>query len=204
LLRLRPSLGGLILSVLTILVMVGILIFFMGPGLRSAREVNVISPTALSPLSSPTNSLVTAIVVSSTPRPFTATPRIETTTPTLTISPVPLTLSVTLPASETPTITMTIDPTPVYGKISSDGGGVNLRKTPNGKYLATLDNDSIVEVLPGIEEVNNVSWAHVIVNKFGVRMEGWVILSAVIYDTPAPNWEATATPTLTPTFTPTP
>jgi hypothetical protein len=90
---------------------------------------------------------------------------------------------------------------------ASEGGGVFLRKTPNGKYIATLDNGSIVEVLPDVQDLNNVPWAHVIANKNGIRIEGWVIQSALTYATPVPNWEPSSTPTTTlteETITPTP
>jgi hypothetical protein len=90
---------------------------------------------------------------------------------------------------------LTIEPTPVYGKIASgEGGGVFLRKSPNGKFLATLDNDSIVEMFPDVREVNNVPWAHVIANLNGVRIEGWVIQSAVLYATPVADWQPSSTP----------
>ncbi|MEW6406808.1 MAG: DUF389 domain-containing protein, partial [Chloroflexota bacterium] len=189
-LRLRPSVGGLILSLIMGLAFVGILVFLMGPGLGSAfaaREVT--TPTSSAALPSPTVSLLSASLDTSTPK-ASSTPRTLTATRERTLTPVPLTLEITLPPSETPTITLTIEPTPVYGKIASDeGGGVNLRNAPNGKYLATIGNDSIVEVLPGIEEVNGVAWAHVIATKNGRRIEGWILESTLLYPTPIPNWE---------------
>ncbi len=198
-LRLRPSLGGLILSLLTALILIGILVILMGPGLGSAFAArDLTTPTSPAALPSPTVSLVPPATRTTAPKVSSATPHIETATATkgITPTPVPLTLEVTLPASETPTITLTIEPTPVYGKIASgEGGGVNIRNAPNGKYLATLDNDSIVEVLPGIQEANGVTWAHIVATKNGIRIEGWIIESALIYATPVPNWQPTTTPT---------
>ena len=198
-LRLRPSVGGLIFSVVTILVIVATLFFLMGPGFPSRTRASALTPNDAPMPPSPTENLVSAPVVTSSPSPS-PTLLVETassgeaTTP----SPVPLTLNVTLPASETPTITLTIEPTPVYGKISAhEGGGAFLRKTPNGKFVATLDNGAIIEILPDVQEVNNVAWAHVIANKNGLRVEGWVLQSTMTYATPVPNWEPSSTPTLT-------
>lgn len=194
-LRLRPSVGGLIFSVLTMLVIVGTLFFLMGPGFPSRSEARALTPNDTPTLPSPTDNLIGSPADTSSPNPS-STPRLETATPAegITPSPVPLTLNVTLPPSETPTITLTIEPTPVYGKISaSEGGGVFMRETPNGKFLATLDNGAIVEILPDVQELNDVPWAHVIANKNELRIEGWVLQSAVTYATPVPNWEPSST-----------
>ena len=75
-------------------------------------------------------------------------------------TPVPLTLEVTLPATDTPTMTLTFEPTPVYGRVHSSKGVV-LRETPGWKSLTTLDDFSIVEVLPDTQDVSNYTWAHV-------------------------------------------
>ena len=83
-----------------------------------------------------------------------------------------------------------------YGKIAADeGGGANLRNAPDGKFLAVLGNGAIVEVLPDVEEVNGIAWAHVIATKNGIRIEGWILQSTLLYATPVPNWQATSTPT---------
>ena len=196
-LRLRPSLGGLIFSLITGLILLGILVLLMGPGLGSALAARAVTtPTSSAALPSSTLDLIPTVTIISSPR-VSSTPRLQTATPTeeITPTPVPLTLDVTLPATETPTITLTFEPTPVYGKISSDeGGGVNLRTAPNGKYLATIQNGAIVEVLTGVEEVNGVTWAHVIATKNGRRIEGWIIESALLYPTPVPDWQPTTTP----------
>lgn len=198
-LRFRPTLAGLAMSGAAGIVIVAALIFLMGSGVgsRKAAAVNV-TPTRTATASvEPSPQLVLAASATTSPRPS-STPRVETPTLSpITPSPVPLTLAVTLPATETPTITLTIEATPVYAKISSDtGGGVNLRKSPNGTYIATLDNGSIVEVLPEVLEVSKTPWAHVIATKNGKRLEGWILQSVLTTATPVPNWQPSATDTL--------
>jgi hypothetical protein len=85
----------------------------------------------------------------------------------------------------------------ISGKVgASEGGGANLRQTPNGKYLMTLDNGTLVDIYPDFRQVNGVTWIHVIVTRNGQRVEGWLLESVVSYSTPAPNFEPSATPTV--------
>ena len=202
-LRFRPSQTGWLMSAGAVIVIVGTLVFLMGPGLGSRAEAVVVLPTRTVTVA-PTLKLVLVSTSTAAPR-ATLTPRTQTATP-FTPSPVPLTMAVTLPVTDTPTITLTIEPTPVYARISSDtGGGVNLRKTPNGAYMATLDNGSLVEVLPDVIEIGNTPWAHVIATKGGKRLEGWILQSVLTMATPVATWEASATPwTATGTLTPMP
>lgn len=213
-LRLRPSTGGILLSGITLLLFAGILFFLMGSGIPSTVEAALPTSTVTvepSPLPSITPSLFpestsTFLPVStSTPRivPATstrsATPdgTITVTTTQDTPSPVPVTISVTLPATETSTITMTVPAEPTYAKIAAnEGGGANLRQTPGGKYVMTLLNGTIVETYSDFREVNGVTWVHVFVTVNGQRVEGWLLESVVTYATPAPNFEASATPTI--------
>ena len=60
----------------------------------------------------------------------------------------------------------------------------------------TLDNGSIVEVMPEFRQVNGVTWIHVFVTRSGQRVEGWLLESVVLYATPEPNFEPTTTPTV--------
>jgi hypothetical protein len=100
-----------------------------------------------------------------------------------------------LPATETPTVTLTFEPQTVFGTVgASEGGGANLRQTPNGKYLMTLDNGTIVEIYPDFRQVNGIAWMHVMVTRNGQRVEGWLLESVVSYATPEPNFEPSATP----------
>ena len=132
-----------------------------------------------------------------TPTSGTITGTATAATATVSPSPVPLTLSITLPATETPTVTLTFEPQTISGKVgASEGGGANLRQTPNGKYLMTLDNGTIVEIYPDFRQVNGVAWMHVVVTRNGQRVEGWLLESVVSYATPEPNFEPSATPTV--------
>lgn len=192
--KFRPTLGGWVLSGLSAAVMVAALVLLMAPGLGQ-RAQTVIEAATQTAEPSP---VPVAAQASATTQPrASATPRVNTATPTR------LTLAVTLPPSETPTVTLTIEPTPVYARVSSDtGGGVNLRKAPRGDYIATLDNGSIVEVLPDIQEVSGTFWAHVIATKNGTRLEGWILQSVLVTSTPIVDWQPSATPTATSTSTP--
>lgn len=197
-LRLRPSLGGVIFSGISILLFAWILFSLMGAGSPSGNEAatNASTPTnQASALLSPTSELGQTSI--ETPSPS----RTPSRTPTVgTPSPVPLTLEITLPPTETPTITMTVQPTPTYGRIrAAEGGGANLRESPNGAYLLTLLNDTIVEIYSEFEIVNGVTWVKVYVTISGRQIEGWLLESVLQYATPEPNFPASATPTGTPT-----
>jgi len=92
---------------------------------------------------------------------------------------------------------LTIEPQLISGAVSaSEGGGANLRQTPNGKFLMTLDNGEFVEIYPDFRQVNGVAWIHVAATRNGQRIEGWLLESVVSYSTPAPNFKPSATPTV--------
>jgi hypothetical protein len=217
-LRIRPNSVGYILSGLGMLLFAGVLVMALVN--KSAND----ALAALTPVYTPTNvaaqvppSLTPslAVVLTNTNQPsdtptesttLSATPLVLTETTTLTppntatplsVTPVPLTLAITLPPSITPTITLTLEVQPISGSISaSEGGGANLRQTPNGKYLMTLDNGTIVDIYPDFKIVNGVTWIHVFVTRNGQRVEGWLLESVVTYATPAPNFNASPTPTI--------
>jgi hypothetical protein len=221
-LKLRPSQGGYLFSGFVLLVFAGALIFLMSPGGRPQNGTE--TPAAFTPTNPPaalptltpslppvsTNtqfaSATPVVIQESTPTGVSATPTptiagtstfagTATATP-LSVTPVPLTLNVTLPPSETPTITLTVEIQPIIGRIAAkEGGGANLRQTPNGKYLMTLDNGTIVEVYPDFKTVNGVTWVHVFVTRNGQRVEGWLLESVVSYATPEPNFAPSFTPT---------
>jgi len=208
-LRLRPTSGGIILSLIMLAVFAGILIFLIGSGVPATQTDTI-------PQSTPTNStqptpLSPTSELSAAPEPS-ATPLVQaaTRTPTadnITPSPVPLTLEITLPPTETPTITLTIQPTPVYGKVqANEGGGANLRDVPGGVYIMTLLNGTIVETYSEFQLLNGITWVKVFAQVNGQRIEGWLLESVISYATPAPNFQASPTPrtTFTPTLTVTP
>jgi hypothetical protein len=92
---------------------------------------------------------------------------------------------------------LTVEPQLIAGKINaSEGGGANLRQTPNGKFLMTLDNDTPVDIYPDFRKMNSVLWIHVVVTRNGQRIEGWLLESVVSYATPQPNFKPSATPTV--------
>lgn len=195
LLRLRPSFGGVVFSGVTFVLFAAILLFLMGSGSPSKNE----AATQFTPTNqivtppSPTSDLLLTSTADSTPS------QTPTRAPTArTPSPVPVTLDVTLPPTDTPTITLTIQPTPVYGRIAAnEGGGANLRDAPGGTYLMTLLNGTIVETYSEFEELNGITWVKVYATINGQQIEGWLLESVVTYATPAPNFEASATPTFT-------
>jgi hypothetical protein len=187
-LRLRPSVRGMFLSVIALALFAWILFLLMGSGFPSKREAGVTSSPTPTMKSSALPSLTPSL-----PATTTSSPR-PSRTPTASLTAQSLT--VTLPATETPTITMTIEPTPLFGKVNAnEGGGANLREAPNGKLLKTLNNGTIVEVFPEFQVVSGVTWIHVFVTLNGQRLEGWLLESTVAYATPEPNFGVTFTAT---------
>jgi hypothetical protein len=230
--RLRPTTRGVIFSVISLLLFAVILVLLMGSGLPSPSQPAALTSTPTptltvepSPLPSLTPSLTatstSTATPSKTPSPSvtptagtvtitntvtitsTATETLTaTTTSTATISPTAFTPTAT---SSTPSATFTFTPEPqlTSGIIkASEGGGANLRQTPNGKYLMTLDNGTTVEIYSDFKQVNGVAWIHVLVTRNGQQVEGWLLESVVSYSTPEPNFSPSATPT--PGITPAP
>lgn len=204
-LRFFPTtLPGLALSGGAALVAVVTLLVLMTGG-------NLTPPSAAvadAPLPTSTESLPAGSGGATQPGPS-STPVVETATASATIppTPVPLTLEVTLPPTESPTVTLTIEPTPVYARIkASKGGGAVLREKPGGKGITVLDNFSIVQVLPDMQELSGYTWAHVVATVGGNQVEGWVVQLYLEVATPPPDWEPSSTPALTeaPTTTSTP
>ena len=196
LLRLRPSKWGIVISLIALALFAGVLYRLMGAGIPSGQAANIATSTPAfesteMPAASPTRSLPTATKNSPSPSATAAA------TKALLGTAVPLTVVVTLPVTETPTITMTIEPTLIFGQVSArEGGGANLREVPNGTLLRTLNNGTIVEVSSEFRLVNGVTWVKVAVTLNGDRVEGWLLESTVTYATPAPNFEASATPSI--------
>jgi hypothetical protein len=111
------------------------------------------------------------------------------------ITPVPLTLEVTLPVTETRTSTPAPEPTPIYAVIRArEGGGAYIRSEPGGNVIATLDNGSIVQILPDTQDINGVLWIQIVATRNDIRVDGWIIQSVLETATPVPNWEPSETP----------
>jgi MFS family permease len=211
-LKLKPSPSGLVFGGVAAAVFAGILITLMGPGIPSAMQAADTSTPAVT-FTAPPSTPSLSSTSTSTPRP--------PSTPTLTPTRIDLTETVSVAltqAASTPnpdaltagptsavtatalsvSTTATGEPVSlVAGKIKApEGGGANLRQTPNGKYLLTLDNGEAVEVLSDFRQVNGSTWIHVYVTRNGQRVEGWLLESVVDYIPPAPNFEPSATPTV--------
>jgi hypothetical protein len=188
LLRLRPSPGGIIFSVVSLVLFVGILFPLLGSGFPSANDAVTVPTSTVEVAALPSSTSSRTVTPTDTPLPSSTSARSPTA--------VPLTIAITLPPTETPTITLTIQPTPVYGRVAAnEGGGANLRDAPGGTYLMTLLNGTIVETYSEFEIVNGVTWVRVFATINGQQIEGWLLESVVAYATPAPNFDASATPT---------
>jgi hypothetical protein len=197
-LRFRPlSFGGFAFSgLITLAVLAAILIYTgIGRGLFDSA-LSILTPT---PLATSPSSLVPhpSSTATGTPSPK------PSPSPSLTLANVPSSVpptllggDVTFPPTETLTPTVTIEPTPIYAKINAgEGGGARMRKTPNGDFLAILDNGVVVEVLGETQEVNGSIWVKIAAIKNGLLMEGWVIQTVLVTATPVVNWEPTETGT---------
>lgn len=209
LLRFRPLSNRGYFFTISIFIIVLILIFIIIDPTRSkeaefshgtATPTAVHTNTALldaEPLAAPS---LTATSMTSSPTDTKSspedTPEESTTVVEETVSPVPLTLEVTLPLTETRTITPAPEPTPIYAVIRArEGGGAYIRKEPGGNVLATLDNGEIVQILPDTQDLNGALWVNVIVTRNDIRVEGWMIQTVLETATPIPNWEPSETPT---------
>lgn len=150
------------------------------------------TPTFL-PVPTPSSTpLLTATPLLLRPTETELPPETDTPTPSPTAATEEAGLSITQTSAETPSP----QATPVYAFIRArEGGGAFLRKEPGGSVLATLDNGSLVEILPGTQEKNGAIWIHVIVTRNEIRVEGWIIQDVLETATPLPNWEPSQTPT---------
>jgi hypothetical protein len=170
-LRFKPmKTGGYLLPVflglisLTALVVFTGLVTFIRDGITAARHI-VPTPTTL-------------VLPSATPIVFQTPKALPTSMPSATLSLTPM-----------------LQPTPTYAIITSpSGGGALLRAEPViGAVLMTLSNGLLVQVLPEVEVVGTVTWAHI---RALDNIDGWVLQSVLT--------ATTQTPIPTPAFTPTP
>ncbi|HEX7542079.1 MAG TPA: SH3 domain-containing protein [Anaerolineales bacterium] len=129
------------------------------------------------------------------PTPTPTTLILPSTTPIVVQTSTPLPISM---PSATLSPAFTLQPTPVYDVIAADPayGGAVFRAEPGRKgiQLAILNNGTIVQVLPEIENVGTETWVRVRVD----TLEGWVLQAVLAPTTLIP------TPVPTSTFTPTP
>ncbi|MBU1661699.1 MAG: DUF389 domain-containing protein [Chloroflexi bacterium] len=134
------------------------------------------------PTPSPTATLTPTATASTTP------------TPTSTFTPVPP--SATLPPTVTPSITPSPSytpspsPTPVYALVntSEEYKGAILRAGPgfSEEFVTSALNGTLIQILSDKPVVaNKVLWLHV---RLPDGREGWMLQSALLAATPAPNW----------------
>jgi hypothetical protein len=72
---------------------------------------------------------------------------------------------------------------------AGESGGANLRQTPEGKYILTLLNGTVVQVSSEKRNVKGVQWVRVFATIEGQSVEGWLLASVIEYAggvTPAP------------------
>lgn len=194
--RFRPrSFGGFLLTILLILALLAALLTWTGLG-RFALDLARGTPP---PAPAPTSYFLSPPPTSSglpSPRP--------SPSPSMTLSAVPAESptpaeETAQPPADTFTPSVTIEPTPIYARINSpEGGGAFVRKSPGGAYLLTLNNGFIVIVLGETAVINETTWVKILVERNGVRQEGWIIQSLLAIATPVVNWQPTETSTLTP------
>jgi hypothetical protein len=131
-------------------------------------------------------------IPTSTNTPTTTNP--PTATQTLTQTPLPPsgTPSPSLTASRTPTPSpsITLTPTPVYALVlvPEELKGALLRAAPgfNEEIITSALNGTLVEVIGDVPvEADAVQWIRV---RLPDGREGWMLQSALIAATPAPNW----------------
>ncbi len=204
-LRFRPLSGvryAFALSVFAISILTVFWLTEPSKAQTAALATESILPTATLPLEPPPDETTTPAALPSAttvllePTETAFTPEVESTSPDANNTPVPLTLDVTLPVTETRTSTPAPEPTPIYAVIRArEGGGAYIRKEPGGNVLATLDNGSVVQILPETQDYNGVLWIHIVASRNDIRVEGWIIQTVLETATPVPNWEPSETPT---------
>jgi hypothetical protein len=117
-----------------------------------------------------------------------------TETATLTSTPVPPTETIPPTTTPSPTASSTNSPipspTPVYALVAApeDLKGAILRAEPgfNQEFITSALNGTLVEIFSEVPvEADNVLWLNV---RLPDGREGWMLQSALIAATPAPNW----------------
>jgi len=210
-LRFRPlGTGGYVFGLTILLVLLVVIFQYIFSGRENIPAITAPTgqPISTSPGVPPgTQGPLPTLIGTSTPDP-TSTQSLPATDQassfSQTVTPVAITLEVTLPATGTLTPVPSIEPTPVYAVIrSSEGGGAFMRDEPRGRVILTLDNGAVIQILPEIQENSGVTWLHVSVRRNEFTYDGWMIQSVVEIATPPPVWEASTTPTVTETVIPT-
>jgi len=199
-LRFRPlSIGGYVFTLAVLSASILTILWLAEPGKTAPPPLAeptqfsnpaLPSPPPSEPPSTPATPTKTPLLAKPTATGSKPETTIQAVLPTFTILAADLTAIMTFTDSPSP------EPTPIYALIRArEGGGAFLRKEPGGSVLATLDNGSMVQILPGIQEQGNAVWIHVVVTRNEIRVEGWIIQDVLETATPVPNWEPSETPT---------
>ncbi len=174
--KLRPfTFFGVLLTVIVLAAAVYGLVVSSAFGAALQKQMTPIATLpGILPSGSPPAPIAT---LTPSPRPATQTAVVGSATPTNTLFP-----------THTPTVTITPKPTPVWAKVNVTGStGIIIREEPtfNSKYLASLLNGALVQVLPETVFADNNYWVHVLTDE---GVEGWVVRSLISTATPAPGW----------------
>lgn len=167
-LGLRPFtlLGYTVASSLGLIILVALIAF---SGFGAALTANfALPPTHTLPPPTPT--------VTTTPT-LTGTPAPPTSTPTKTLIP-----------TRTATGTLTPVPTPVWARVyvrESNGAVVRAEPDFNSPIVTSLNNGSLVIVLPDTATFSGVLWAHI---RMEDNREGWIVQNFLQTATPKPGW----------------
>ncbi|MEN6570540.1 MAG: DUF389 domain-containing protein [Anaerolineaceae bacterium] len=174
--RLRPfTFFGVFLSIIVIAAAVYGLVVTSAFGV--ALEKQILPQFTLPVGQTQDQSPIKSATLTPSPRPATQTAAAEIFTPTNTLRP-----------TNTATVTITPKPTPVWAMVNSPSAtGIVVRENPTftAKYLASLLNGALVQVLPETVFADNNYWVHVITED---GTEGWVVRSLIATATPAPGW----------------
>lgn len=199
-LRFMPtSAAAFLFSAAVAFVLLAILVVLMSAGnwtptFASQGALSAQAPAATTGLPPPTPVPATAAP--------SATPRVETPTASegSPSPPIPASTHNTAAAPQPSATALLIAATPIYARVNAPkGGGAVLRETPGGKPLTTLDNFTVVELLPDRQDLTGSRWARVVAIQNGNRRQGWVVLLYLETVDPVPGSGPTAAATATPT-----
>ena len=176
LMRLRPfTFFGVFLTILVLAAALYGLI--VSSAIGEALQKQILPQITMPNISTGAPSIGASATGTPSPRPATQTQQSAASTATSTLFP-----------TNTATMTITPRPTPVWAMVNSPSStGIVVREAPSfsSKYLASLLNGSLVQVLPETEFADNTYWVHVITES---GVEGWVVRNLIATATPAPGW----------------
>ena len=160
------------------------------PAIKNIQKTNTLTPS-LSPSPSASPTVTRTMVDLSIPSPAATSP--DQIVVILTPTPA-ATLSLSIPTNNgffdnqtlVASLTITPKPTPVWAVInSSEGGGAVIRSEPRftSKYLRSILNGSIIEILNEKVMIDNYLWVHV---RTPDGLDGWMLRSLLVTATPPP------------------